>query len=125
MGSSTDPEPEMNEVLANLPAKVSTPIPRTSPVMTAPATAGTPGPAAPAGVTPDDPQVAAALAAMDPKTPVACKNFAKSMCRNSNVPDTSRLTMCNGYVSTVNQLVKQQGPKAPEACKGLVTSAPM
>jgi hypothetical protein len=136
MGSSEDPEPDMNAVLAGIPAAFSAPAggaaamaaPAPGAAMAPPAggvarAAYTP-PAASKGVGPNDPQIDDALGALEAKTPADCKKFAKKMCRNPSVPDGSRLQMCNGYVTTVNQLVARQGAKAADACKGMAKSAP-
>ena len=132
MGSSEDPEPQMNEVLANIPATFSAPAGGAGAM--APAMGGsaaTPGapagayaqPAAPQGVGPADPQIDGAIGELDATAPAPCKKFIKTVCRNPSVPDVSRLQMCTGYVSTVNQLVQRQGAKSADACKGLLKSA--
>jgi hypothetical protein len=136
MTSSDDPEPQMNEVLANIPATFSAAAggavaaaPAASPAVAAPGAAAgaTPAayaaPAAQQGVGADDPQIDDALGGLDAKAPGDCKKFAKAMCRNPRVPDVSRLQMCTGYVSTVNQMVHSQGPKAADACKAMNKSA--
>jgi hypothetical protein len=135
MASSTDPEPLMNAVLANIPATVSAPTgsafaaaPAAAPGMAAPA--GYPAPAAyapppaPKGVGPDDPKVAEAIAEVDGKAPADCKKFVKRVCHSASMPDLQRLQMCTAYVQTVNQLVKQQGAKAADACKSMSASSP-
>jgi hypothetical protein len=136
MGSSEDPEPQMNEVLANIPATFKAgqvgagavdPAPSApSSAMAAPAAAAagaTPAayaaPAAQQGVGANDAQIDGALGELDGKAPGECKKFAKAMCRNPRVPDVSRLQMCTGYVSTVNQMVHSQGAKAVDACKAM------
>jgi hypothetical protein len=133
-GSSEDPEPEMNEVLANIPATFSAPAggagamaPDAEPATAGPTRAGPPSaayaaPAAPQGVGPTDPQISDAIGELDAKAPADCKKFVKKVCRNPSVPDVSRLQMCTGYVTTVNQLVQRQGAKAADACKGLAKS---
>jgi hypothetical protein len=133
MGSSEDPEPQMNEVLANIPATFSASAgggmaapagePRPPAAGRATPAAYSP-PAAPQGVGPNDPQIDDALGELDGKAPGDCKKFAKKMCRNASVPDASRLQMCAGYVKTVNQMLAQQGAKAADACKAMVKSAP-
>jgi hypothetical protein len=135
MASSTDPEPMMNEVLAQIPATVSAPeglaaaaAPAATPTMAAPAAYPAPAayapPAAPQGVGPTDPKVDSAIAEVDGKAPAPCKKFVKTMCRSTGFPDTSRLQMCSAYVQTVNQLVRQQGAKAADACHSMAASAP-
>jgi hypothetical protein len=139
MGSSEDPEPQMNEVLANVPAKFTAAAGGAGAVAAAPpASPATPAaPAAAAGATPaayaappaqqgvgaDATEIDVALGQLTAKAPAECKRFAKAMCRNPRVPDVSRLQMCTGYVSTVNQMVHSQGPKAADACKAMNTSA--
>ena len=137
MGSSEDPEPEMNEVLANIPATFSAPAGgagtmapadgRAAAPSAAPGRVGAPpaayaAPAAPQGVAPTDPQIGDAIGELNAKAPADCKKFVKTVCRNPSVPDASRLQMCIGYVTTVNQLVQRQGAKAADACKGLAKS---
>ena len=100
--------------------------------MAAPAAPGAPtatpaayaAPPAPQGVGPQDPKVDSAIGEVTPKAPADCKKWVKAMCRNPNVLDSSRLQMCAAYVSTINQLVKQQGAKAADACKSMLQSAP-
>jgi hypothetical protein len=136
MGSDTDPEPMMNEVLANIPASVSGPsgggvaaAPATTPTMAAPAVyaptpAAYPAPAAPQGVGPTDPKVDAAIAEVDSKAPADCKKFVKKTCHSASMPDMNRLQMCSAYVQTVNQLVQKVGAKAAESCRSMAVSAP-
>src|SRR5205814_325990 len=84
MASSTDPEPMMNEVLANVPATVSAPrgaafavAPDAAAAMAAPAgypatpAAYQPPPAA-QGVSSSDPKVDATIAGVDGKAPAEC-----------------------------------------------------
>lgn len=132
MGSSEDPEPEMNEVLTNIPATVSPPAggagamaPAVGAALVTPRApaAAYAAPAAPPSVGPTDPQIDAAVGELDASAPAPCKKFVKKMCRNPSVPDASRLPMCSGYVSTVNQLVQRQGAKATDACKGMLKSS--
>src|SRR5262245_396424 len=136
MASSTDPEPMMNEVLANVPAKVSAPTgsgfaaaPAAAPTMAAPA--GYPAtqaayqpPPAPKGVGPTDPKVDEAVAELDAKAPADCKKFVKKTCHSANMPDMNRLQMCSAYVQTVNQLVQKVGAKAADSCRSMAVSAP-
>jgi len=137
MSSNPDPEPQMTAVLANIPATFSAPTgtavaaaPASSPAMGAPAAAGaTPAayaalPPAPQGVGPQDPKVDSAIGEVNGKAPSDCKKWVKAMCRNPAIPDGNRLQMCGAYVSTINQLVKQQGAKAADACKSMMQSAP-
>jgi len=136
MASSTDPEPMMNEVLANVPAKVSAPAgaafavaPAAAGTMAAPAGyPATPAayqpPAAPQGVGPTDPKVDATVAEVDGKAPADCKKFVKKVCHSPSLMDMNRLQMCSAYVQTVNQLVRQQGAKAADACRSMAASAP-
>jgi hypothetical protein len=85
--SRTDPEPEMNEVLANIPATfsasagaVAATAPAASPMVApAPAPAYTP-PAAPQGVAANDPKVDDAIGELNGKTPADCKTFVKAIC---------------------------------------------
>ena len=126
--SRTDPEPEMNQVLANIPATFSAPAAGAraagpSPAA-APAAVAYAPPAAPQGVGANDPKVDDAIGALNSKTPADCKKFVKAICHSTSIPDPSRLQMCTGYVTTVNQLVQQQGAKAADACKGMAKSAP-
>jgi hypothetical protein len=140
MASSTDPEPMMNEVLANIPAKVSAPAgaafaapaPAASPIIAAPAAgyAVTPAayppppPPAPEGVRPGDPKVDAAIAEVNGKAPAECRKFLKRACNNAGLPDTHRLQMCTAYVQTVNQLVGQMGAKSADSCHSMAASVP-
>ena len=137
MASSTDPEPMMNEVLANIPAKVSAPAgsdfaaaPAATPIMVAPgahpvaAPAAYTPPPAPQGVGPNDPKLDEAIAKVDAKAPADCKKFVKKACRGPGLPDTHRLQMCTAYVQTVNQLVGQAGAQAADSCKSMMASVP-
>jgi hypothetical protein len=142
MGSDTDPEPMMNEVLANVPVTVSasaggavatepaaTPTPTACPTMTAPAArsvtpAAYPAPAAAQGVGPTDPKIDAAIAEVNGKAPAECKKFLKKACHNPGLPDTHRLQMCTAYVQTVNQLVGQMGAKSADSCHSMAASVP-
>jgi len=135
--SNTDPEPDMNKVLAAIPATFSAPeggavaaAPAASPMMVAPAGGGAMPPAAytpqaaPAGVGPTDPKVDGAIAEVNPKAPADCKKYVKTVCRAATIPDNARLQMCAAYVGTVNNLVAQQGAKAGDTCKSMMPSAP-
>ena len=135
--SNPDPEPDMNEVLANIPATFSAPSgavaetpPVASPRMVAPAGTGAMPPAAytpqaaPAGVGPTDPKVDEAIAGVNPKAPADCKKYVKTVCRAATIPDNARLQMCAAYVGTVNNLVAQQGAKSGETCKSMMPNAP-
>jgi len=81
-------------------------------------------PPAPQGAGPQDPKVDSAIGEVTPMAPSDCKKWVKAMCRNAAIPDGNRLQMCAAYVSTINQLVKQQGAKAADACKSMMQSAP-
>jgi hypothetical protein len=64
--------------------------------------------------------IAKELAALDPKTPPECKQFAERSCRNPGLPAGSRAAMCKGYVQTVQSLVTQAGAQATESCKSML-----
>jgi hypothetical protein len=139
--SNTDPEPQMNEVLAAIPATfsaaeggavagaVAAP-PAASPTVAAPARAtATPAayaapPAQQGGVGPQDPKIDSAIGELAPRAPSDCKKYVNAMCRRASIPDTNRLQTCSAYVSAINSLVQQQGAKAADACKSMVKSAP-
>ena len=76
------------------------------------------------GVGPQDPKIDTAIGEVAPRAPSDCKKYVKTMCRSASIPDTSSLQMCSAYVTTINQLVQQQGAKAADACKSMVKSAP-
>lgn len=138
MTSREDPEPDMNEVLANIPATFTAtatsaragagsaaPAANMAPAGSGFVPAAAPAaPAAPQGAGPTDPKIDSAIHDVNPKAPDDCKKFVKAICRSASIPDTSRLQMCAGYVTTVNQLVQQQKAQSAEACKGLLKSAP-
>ena len=146
MSSATDPEPMMNEVLANIPATFSAPTgaaagfaPAPGPMIGAPGAPGAPAAAgaplaatpaaypafaAPQGVGPKDPKIDSALVQVAPKAPADCKKYVQVVCRAAAVPDTSRLQMCTGYVTMINQLVQTQPVKSADACKSMLQSAP-
>ncbi|HXU02499.1 MAG TPA: hypothetical protein VN903_16155 [Polyangia bacterium] len=131
--SNTDPEPDMNTVLAGIPATFSAAAgggavatEPASPTMAAPAgaTRAAYTPPAPAGVGPTDPKVDEAIGEVNPKAPADCKKYVKTVCRATSIPDNARLQMCAAYVGTVNNLVTQQGAKSGETCKSMMPSAP-
>jgi hypothetical protein len=129
IGSSTDPEPEMNEVLANIPAAffAADGSAGARPAAAAPtaATQGPVGTTAPyGGLGPTDPQIDSTLGGLDANAPADCKAFATRMCRNRSILDASRLSLCTGYVSTVNQMVQRLGPNVAGTCTTMVRSAP-
>jgi hypothetical protein len=139
ISSNPDPEPQMNEVLAGIPATFSAPAggaaamaaaaspPMAAPAATAAPAAATPTPAgfaAPQGVGPQDPKIDSAIGEVAAQAPSDCKKYVKTVCRGVSLPDTSRLTMCSAYVRSINQVVQQQGAKAADACKAMLKSAP-
>src|SRR4029078_11299993 len=129
-------DPMMSEILANAPAKVSAPAgaafavaPAAAGTMAAPAGyPATPAayqpPAAPQGVGPTDPTRDAPVAAGRGNAPADCKKFVKKVCHSPSLMDMNRLQMCSAYVQTVNQLVRQQGATAADACCSMPASAP-